>query len=145
MKSFPTPNSVVRTERMGPHFTKYHLSGGQLLHHFKMAEDEHYHDHPFGFRTAILHGGYVEEVAQVCEDGTLAVAILERLPGTTHEVQAGTIHKLTGLLSGECWTLVTPGQKEREPGFYRADESGVWHRFWYDKQWTLLAPVVALL
>ena len=145
MQSLPTPESIVRIERMGSHFTKYHLGSGKLLHHFTAAEDEHYHDHPFNFTSTILSGGYVEEVGEVCGDGTLALVTLERLPGTTHEVNAGTIHKLTGLLSGECWTLVEVGDWEREPGFYRADENGVWHRFWFDQEWTLLCATEVLI
>lgn len=143
-QSFLTPETTVRIERMNDHFTKYHLGGGRVLHHFTAAHDHDYHDHPFPFRSTILHGGYREELAEALPDGTLAVALIERPPGTSHEVAAGTIHKLVGLLASDCWTLIQVGEKEREPGFYRADEAGVWHRHWHEQDWRLLTPVIRL-
>ena len=145
MNSFATPESIVRTERMGPHFTKYHLTSGHVLHHFKAANDKHFHDHPWPFRTSILHGGYVEEVAHTTDGGQLLTTTVKRLSGTSHEVKAGTIHKLTGLLDSDCWTKIEPGLKEREPGFYKANNRGVWHRFWYERKWKLIAPALHLL
>lgn len=138
MTSFPTPESIVRVEAMGPHFTKYHLGNGGLLHHFTKAEDEHYHDHPWPFRTSILSGGYVEEVAKLMCTGEMEIETVERLPGTSHEVKARTVHKLVGLIGTDCWTLLEPGEKEQEPGFYKADESGIWHRYWYEETWRIL-------
>ena len=141
MQSFVTPESIVRVERMNKTFTKYHLTNGQVLHHFKAAADTHYHDHPWPFQTTILSGGYQEEVGEIRPDGTLAILRLERLPGTTHQVQAATIHKLVGLLEPDCWTMIQPGPKERDSGFYKANEKGVWHRYWYERTWRLLVPI----
>lgn len=145
MQSYPTPIEIVKKEVLGPHFTKYHLGGGKVLHHFTRAEDYFYHDHPWAFRTTILSGGYVEEVAVITENGTLALATMERLPGTTHDVQADTIHKLTRLLAGDCWTLVEPRQTQQKWGFYKCDESGVWHRYHDQSEWSLLVAVPAEL
>lgn len=144
MISYPTPESILRVERMNSHFTKYHLGNGRVLHHFTAAQDEDFHDHPWPFRTSILSGGYVEIVAEPCHDGTLALATLERLPGTSHEVQAGTIHKLTRLIGSDCWTLVEPGIKVRESGFYRSDDAGLWHRYWHESEWKLSLPALIL-
>jgi hypothetical protein len=141
MQSYSTPEGIVRIERMNKNFTKYHLGGGRVLHHFTSANDEFFHDHPWPFRSTILSGGYVEIVAQPCDDGTLTLTTVKRLPGTTHDVQAGTIHKLIGLLKGDCWTIIEPGKHERKSGFYKADEAGVWHRFWDQRKWTLIVPV----
>lgn len=141
MQSYLTPEAIVRLERMNKSFTKYHLGDGRVLHHFTAANDELFHDHPWPFRTTILSGGYVEIIADLKEDGTLALTRHKRLPGTTHEVQSGTIHKLSGLLKGDCWTLIEPGKQERKSGFYKADAAGVWHRFWNQRKWRLLAAV----
>jgi hypothetical protein len=141
MESYLTPESIVRVERMNKTFTKYHLGGGRVLHHFTAATDELFHDHPWSFRTTILSGGYVEVVAKLTDDGKLALTTVKRLPGTTHEVQAGTIHKLCGLLKGDCWTIIEPGRHERKSGFYKADEAGVWHRFWDQRKWSLMVAV----
>ena len=141
MQSYSTPKDIVRLERMNKTFTKYHLGDGRVLHHFTAAKDELFHDHPWSFRTTILSGGYVEVVAAPQNDGTLALSWHKRLPGTTHHVPAGTIHKLSGLLKGDCWTMIEPGPPERQSGFYKADEAGVWHRFWNQRKWRLLVAV----
>ncbi|QMW04953.1 hypothetical protein [Spirosoma foliorum] len=141
MQSYSTPAGIVRVERMNKTFTKYHLGDGRVLHHFTAANDELLHDHPWPFRSTILSGGYAEIVADLKDDGTFALTTVKRLPGTTHEVQAGTIHKLCGLLKGDCWTLIEPGKPERKSGFYKADEDGVWHRFWDQRTWRLIVAV----
>ncbi|MBO0952915.1 hypothetical protein [Fibrella forsythiae] len=141
MQSYSTPKDIIRRERMNKTFTKYHLGDGRVLHHFTAAHDELFHDHPWPFRTTILSGGYLEVIATPKDDGTLALTTHKRLPGTTHHVQAGTIHKLSGLLKGDCWTIIEPGQPERKSGFYKADEAGVWHRFWNQRKWRLLVGV----
>ncbi len=141
MQSYTTPESIIRIERMNQHFTKYHLGGGRVLHHFTAANDALFHDHPWPFRSTILSGGYVEIVAQPTDDGRFTLTTVQRLPGTTHDVQAGTIHKLTKLLKQDCWTMIEPGKAERMSGFYKADEAGVWHRFWNQRKWTLIVPV----
>lgn len=141
MQSYSTPKDIVRVERMNKTFTKYHLGDGRVLHQFTAATDELFHDHPWPFRTTILSGGYVEVIAELKAVGKLSLTTVKRLPGTTHEVQAGTIHKLTGLLKGDCWTLIEPGKPERKSGFYKADEAGVWHRFWDQRTWRLLVAV----
>ena len=129
--SFLTPHDIVRIEHMNEHFTKYHLGGGRVLHHFTKAEDVFYHDHPWPFRTTILKGGY-SEIELLPGADHVSATNHDRRPGTTHEVQAGTIHKLTGLLDGDCWTLVEPGEKEREPGFYEPRADGLYHRYWHE-------------
>lgn len=139
--SYPTPLTIVRVERMNDTFIKFHLDDTRVLHHFTAANDAEYHDHPYPFRTSILSGGYVEEIAQVGSEGRLITTRIERRQGTTHRVESGTIHKLVGLLGTDCWTLIEPGEKQREPGFYRADAAGVWHRFWYETDWKLFVPV----
>jgi len=140
MQSYPTPAGSVRIEKMNDTFTKYHLGNNRVLHHFTAANDEHFHDHPWSFRTSILAGGYVEVIGEPREDGTMTLTTIERLAGTTHEVKASTIHKLTRLITSDCWTLIEPGPKERESGFYKVDSRGIWHRFWHEQHWRRFVP-----
>ncbi|GAB3949506.1 hypothetical protein GCM10028805_25850 [Spirosoma harenae] len=136
-----TPGTVVSVERMNRTFIKYHLDDHRVLHQFTAAHDLHYHDHPFGFKSTILAGGYREEIGVVQANGTMAVTIVDRLPGTAHSVKAGTIHRLVGLLAGDCWTIIEPGPKEKDSGFYKVNEKGVWHRYWYQRKWRLLIRI----
>jgi hypothetical protein len=121
----------VRVEVMNPHFTKYHLGNGMVLHHFTAALDREFHDHPWPFVTRILDGGYEEKELKLVGDHLEVVTHL-RCAGDVHQVEAGTIHIITRLLGPDCWTLITPGEKEREPGFYQVREGRLWHRYWHE-------------
>ena len=135
---FPTSADADRSEVMSANFTKYYLPDGRVLHHFTAANDAEYHDHPFPFDSTIgpdPAGGYTEEILTHASPGCWRMQTMQRLPGATHRVEAGTIHRLTGLLGRECWTVITPGAKEREPGFYRIAEQGLSHRFWFESDW----------
>ena len=135
---FPIPADAVRSEDT---FTKFYLPDGRVLHRFTAANDVDFHDHPFAFETTIgpkETDGYIEEILAPGPHGYPVVTRHERLPGTTHRVEAGTIHRLTGLRGDECWTVITPGEKERrEPGFYRLVDYGLKleHRFWHESDW----------
>ena len=144
-ESFVTPRDVVFKEILGPHFTKYHLGDNKVLHHFTEAHDEYFHDHPWCFQSSILWGGYREEEALLLEDGTFQIVTHERLPDTTHTAKSGTVHKIIQLLDRDCWTLVVAQPEERKWGFYRADETGVWHRYHDQPDWQLLIPTLQLI
>lgn len=136
---FPTPADAERSEAMNDTFTKFYLPDGRVLHRFTAANDVDFHDHPFPFVTTIGPAetdGYHEEILAQ-KAGQWVIERHERLPGATHRVEASTIHRLTGLRGSECWTVITPGEKEREPGFYRLVDHGskVQHRFWHESDW----------
>jgi hypothetical protein len=62
-------------------------------------------------------GGYTREV-------------VERKPGTSHLVAAGTIHRVLSLPAGHCLTHVEPGPPAERWGFYEARPDGtLWHRY----------------
>jgi len=114
----------IRQEVMGPHFAKYHIEGlpiPAVLHYITQAEPHaDPHDHPWGFTSFVITGGYEEEIFY--SDGT---SILEsHWYGEKHRISARRIHRIVRLLDGECWTLVLPDPWERKPGFYRWDENG---------------------
>ena len=124
---------------MGHHFTKYHLEGlpvGAVLHHFTAAEPEaDPHDHPWGFTSFVLSGGYVEEV--FLKNGT---SYLEEWgAGEIRHVKADHVHRIVRLVGGECWTLVLPGPVERVSGFYRWAADGTpMYRRWDEQEWRRL-------
>lgn len=137
---FNLPSPVDRIERMGPHMKKHHLANGQVIHHFTRPDVGHPHDHPWPFNSTILVGGYEEEEYILHSDGTYTLVRHIRLPEQTHHVQAKTVHRITQLLEKDCWTLISPGKKVNVPGFYKFEETGIKHRFWYERGWRLVLP-----
>ncbi|MBC6988950.1 hypothetical protein [Hymenobacter sp. BT491] len=137
MQSSPTPPDLIRTEHMNGSFTKYHLGGGRVLHRFTEPDTGEPHNHPWGFTSHVLSGGYVEEVYGLLPDGTVSMQEVERLPGTSHRVEAATVHRLVRLLGPECWTLIEAGPWEQKSGFYRFDDAGIWFRHWDEPAFTL--------
>lgn len=130
---------VLRIERMNDHMTKLHLGDGRVVHHFTAADGPgaDYHDHPWRFSSTILAGGYVEQVMDITRPHDPPQEI-ERRPGDTFRNEAGTIHRIIRLLEPECWTVITPGEHERTPGFYQFRPDGAWHRLWHDPEFTRL-------
>lgn len=127
----PAGAAIVRVERMSPAFVKYHLDNGQVLHRFTRGEPHGTpHDHPWSFETEILDGGYVEEVFRIGPDGGWRSGLVHRHPGMTYRVDADHIHRIVGLPTGECWTLVRSDVHEREVRFWRFGDivqSRPWH------------------
>ena len=78
MLSTPTPAHIARIEPMGPHFTKVHLGNGQVLHRFSEPDTGPPHDHPWGFTSHVLSGGYIEDLYMLRPDGIATVARVER-------------------------------------------------------------------
>jgi len=127
---------TFRVEEISPIFTKYHLEGpwpfAPVLHKFTDVDNYYPHDHPWGFTSHVLKGGYVEEVYVPYHDGTWDMIEVERLPGTSHTVKATHIHRMVKLLDGEAWTLVLAGPEEREFRFWEFDQSGYRSWSWRD-------------
>lgn len=131
-----------RKEIMSPEFTKHHLDVHTekgnvhfLLHQFTGPDKGGPHDHPYDFTTYILKGGYKERIYDLQPDGTYETLEIFREPGTSFEVTAFTIHELIELPEGVCWTIVTPGPKVREPGFWRFEGDNIFFRPW-NGHWT---------
>ena len=131
-----------RKEKMSQAFTKHLLDfTGKLspfhmvVHHFTAPDTGNPHDHPFRFTTHILKGGYVERVYSVNVDGSWSTEDVLRAPGTTHVVEAECIHELIDLPQGECWTVMIPEQKVREPQFWRFSAEGAFTRVWNKRKW----------
>ena len=133
----PEGTRIVSVERMSRAFTKYHLDDGRALHRFK-AEEPHAtpHDHPWGFETEVLEGGYVDEVFHLDPGGGWHSELVHRVPGQRYRVDATHIHRIVELPTGECWTLVRAGPNAREARFWRVGDM-VQSRAWHERKWTL--------
>jgi len=112
-------------------FDKYHIEGLEfpvVIHHFKgpEPEDAEPHDHPFDFTTFIMKGGYTETIHRT-ELGHHTFDFIHE-EGCSHKVEATDIHLITKMSEGGCFTLMLPGEKVREPGFWKFDESGAHFR-----------------
>lgn len=140
----PAGVAIVHVERMSRAFTKYHLSDGRVLHRFQAGEpNADPHDHPWGFETEIVDGGYVEEVFHIRADGGWESRLVHRAPGTVHRVEAAHIHRIVELPQRECWTIVRAGPNERVTRFWRFGHD-IRSRAWHERKWTrFVAEVVA--
>lgn len=121
----------IREERMSGAFLKFHLEGPwpfhPVMHRFDAPDHGDAHDHPWAFRSIILHGGYVEEVFDLT---TGRSEFIHRKPGDSFVNAADHVHRIVDLPEGECWTMILPNAWERTPGFYQVRPDGIYHRFW---------------
>lgn len=128
-------------EWMNENFIKHHINVnglGFVVHQFKKPDIGHIHDHPFAFNTYILKGWYKEKIYYPCYDGK--VEILEEIcgEGSSHRVEARTIHEITDMSPEGCWTIITPEAREQDWKFWRFDEQGIWYRYPNEQEFTLL-------
>ncbi len=117
------PHLTFEQEIMSEGFMKYHIKGlpfDAALHHFTKVDEGDLHDHPFAFTTHILKGGYIEVEYTVMSPFQFYAETKKREAGTSHRVEATTIHKMTSLPEGECWTLILPEPKIRDSRFWNA-------------------------
>ncbi|NTS31316.1 hypothetical protein HQ945_08610 [Phyllobacterium sp. BT25] len=126
----------LRHEPMSPTFDKWHVGGTPfpaVFHRFTEPDLGDPHDHPFAFRSIILHGGYIEEVYHP-ERGLIDV--IARPPGDSFRIEATHIHRIVSLPGGECWTLMLPERQLRTSCFWQFRDDGAYFRKWHDEEWT---------
>ena len=111
-----------------------------FIHRIMKSDEDDLHDHPWGYFTCILSGGYHETVGTVKvnseTDENTSVNILShtteqhwRYPGFMQKVNDAHIHRLE-LEKDEntgnevpCWTLFIPFRRTQDWGFY-ANKNG---------------------
>lgn len=131
----------IREEQLGEHFTKFHLEGpwpfDAVIHRFTESDRGNPHDHPWGFRSFILKGGYVERVYFVDRSTGKFVGRedRDRRPGDSFAVEARHIHRIVELPESECWTLILPGPMERVSRFYEFRGDEVFSRLWSETEY----------
>ena len=99
-----------------------------FIHRFIKGDDDHVHDHPWGYFTYILAGGYHETVWVSGTDNKQIT--YWRPPGFYQKVTSSHTHKITlDSNAPPCWTLFIPFRRSREWGFYTKEENGIstWH------------------
>lgn len=93
------------------------------LHHIMRTDsDRCQHDHPWGFWTLILWGGYDELVGEEQKLGKLR-------PGRIAWRPASFRHRIVALPKGSAWTLVLTRGREQEWGFYTREGWMHWRTF----------------
>jgi hypothetical protein len=139
--------TILRREDGEPYLIRYSFPFGIKLHHILKSDDACMHDHPWGFVSVILRGGYTEQ--RVVEWHSLddynfekhgsnfivdpsrdrfgiwekkwygVGSILKREPNSTHRLE----------LSKPCWTLVFTGKKVKQWGFFSVKGWIPWYRY----------------
>lgn len=96
------------------------------LHHILRADDDRCpHDHPWGFWTLILWGGYDEVIL-----GVFGGEKVNRMrPGRLAYRPASFKHRIERLPRGHAWTLVLTRRRAQEWGFYTRDGWMHWRSF----------------
>jgi len=127
----------IRQETMSPIFEKYHLEGlpfDAVIHKFTAPDEGHPHDHPFNFHTHILKGWYAERIYNL--DGTFRDVV--RKEGESHFVSADTVHQIIALSQGECYTIITPQEKVKEPCFWKFENGLAYRRQWNEEEFKIV-------
>tara|TARA_B100000212_G_C27184180_1_gene451665 strand:- start:24 stop:725 length:702 start_codon:yes stop_codon:yes gene_type:complete len=94
-----------------------------FIHHILKSDNDELHDHPWGYFTFILSGGYYEHL-KLTEAGSDEEKIVKvwRGPGFYQSVSSSWVHRLElDKTKGETWTLFIPFKKEKDWGFYTKD------------------------
>ena len=79
----------------------------QYLHRILAPDYPVLHDHPWAFKSMILHGGYTEMPP---------AGLITRQAGDVYEKQAGDLHYIAAVLP-DTWTLIFTGPTSRDWGF----------------------------
>lgn len=96
-----------------------HFPFNVFLHRFLKSDPDDVHDHPWGYATFILKGGYYEWVAQFNSNGEKIGEVRHwRGPGHFRVCKANSFHRIELNPEVECWTLFMPGPQRREWGFW---------------------------
>ncbi len=99
------------------------LSFNLVMHHMHDSDEDGLHDHPWGWCSLVLSGGYWEETP----DGRFW-----RSPGHLRFRSANSFHRLvldSDKQRGGVWTLFGMAKRQREWGFLDRDNKWI---PWYD-------------
>jgi len=94
---------------------RIHFPFNIFIHKFLKGDDDEIHDHPWGYFTLILWGGYYETIMNV--DGSNK--IFWREPGFFQSVTHKHRHMIQLNEDKTCWTLFIPFKKVNTWGFWK--------------------------
>jgi hypothetical protein len=125
----------VITDRDGkvPYLIRYYLFLKErkrfpfniTLHKVLVSDEPTLHDHPWGYATFILKGGYWEHIPIISKEGAVVGATrVWRGPGHFRKRSADDLHWLELAKDSDgneipCWSLFFMGRKVKEWGFMR--------------------------
>ena len=96
-----------------------------FIHKFLQSDPDDLHDHPWGFTTFILYGGYWEHTQS---------GMYWRGPMFCQTVKATHIHRVElEPRKPVCWTLFISYRKERDWGFYKKGQWIQHEQYFRDK------------
>jgi hypothetical protein len=96
-----------------------HFPFNVFLHRFLKSDPDDVHDHPWGYATVILKGGYYEWVGKFNSKGEkIGEERMWRGPGHFRVCKATSYHRIELAEGVECWTIFMPGPQTREWGFW---------------------------
>lgn len=115
--------TITRSFAEVPYMHRWKLAEWQgrrvFLHRFFRSDADTLHDHPWGFTSVILSGGYYEHTpGRGWENGSGPLRIRWYGPGRVLTRPANWIHRVVLAPGVEAWTLVITGVKERGWGFH---------------------------
>jgi hypothetical protein len=89
-----------------------------FLHRFHKSDEETPHDHPWGYCTLILRGGYWEWIPFFNEMGEMTCEVQKwRGPGHFRICSPNSYHRIELKPGVTAWTLFMPFKKVRDWGF----------------------------
>ena len=96
-----------------------------FIHHILKSDDEDLHDHPWGFYTFMLHGGYYETTLTGDDCDKRVTTWYPRW--SWRKMESNHVHRITldHKKAGECWTLFIPFRREKEWGFLKKKEEKI--------------------
>ena len=89
-----------------------------FLHHFLKSDPDDVHDHPWGYMTCVIKGGYYEWEPVFDIQGKMVREVsCWRGVGHIRFRPATSFHRIELDPSKDCWTIFVPGLRQREWGF----------------------------
>lgn len=89
-----------------------------FLHKFLKSDPDDVHDHPWGYATLIIRGGYYEWTPIFDSAGSkISETRYWRGPGHFRVCSANSFHRIELKPGVAAWTLFMPGPQKREWGF----------------------------
>jgi len=101
-----------------------------FLHHFLRSDPDDVHDHPWGYFTIILKGGYWEWTPIFNAQGKqISETCAWRKPGHFRFSPAHSFHRIELDPEVDCWTLFCPGPQKRDWGFMVRGQWIQWQQY----------------
>jgi hypothetical protein len=138
LRYFEVTSKEIGANEGDVYLRRYYIYTGKYrphiyIHHFLESDyDRAMHDHPWGFTTVMLWGGYWEHVPTFTDfvSGHIFSKKTWYGPGTIRGVKANHIHRVELPEGKTAWTLMIVGPRERDWGFWiKAGKWCFWRKY----------------